>query len=93
MEIKIELVLSQENIKSIAEGIAPILFDLISKQIKEAATPDNILTIKQVSSKVNRSEQTIRRWLKEKKLISCDVGGLYGVRESELQRFLDRHNK
>ncbi|GHO56636.1 helix-turn-helix domain-containing protein [Ktedonobacter robiniae] len=49
---------------------------------------DELLTIDQVASELQLHPDTIRRYIREKRLRATRVGGRLRVRRSELDRFL-----
>ena len=55
---------------------------------------DKLLRIKEVAEVLGRSPKTIRRYIKEGRIVGCRQGehGWYGVLESELRAYLRRCN-
>lgn len=53
---------------------------------------EQLLTVEQVSERLQVNEQTVRRWLREGELTGVPFGGRTGwrVSEEDLQAFLDR---
>ena len=52
------------------------------------------LTIKDVAKKMDVSEETVRRWIRDGKLVAEDMGGRLGYRvlQDELERFFQLRN-
>ncbi|KLO21859.1 hypothetical protein X275_08180 [Marinitoga sp. 1197] len=45
-------------------------------------------TLKEAGSMLNKHPETIRRWIKEKKLKSYKVGNVYYVKEEDIKNLL-----
>ncbi len=51
-------------------------------------TVDQMLTIQQVTDRLQIADETVYRYIRQGKLKAVRVGGLWRVRESDLERFL-----
>lgn len=48
-----------------------------------------ILTLEEVAEKLKLSEQTVRRYLRENKIVGFKLGNSWRVKEEELMKFID----
>ena len=56
-----------------------------------AASEEQFLSLEDVASRLQVSDQTVRRWVKSGKLTAYKPGLEYRIREADLQRFIEAH--
>lgn len=61
----------------------------VSGEQVSSRLPDRILTVREISEKLKVSQNTVRWWLREGRIIGFRVGCRWRVKERELLKFLD----
>lgn len=55
-------------------------------------TEERLLTVAEIADSLQVDEQTVRRWIRQGRLVAHNLGGKagYRIRRSDLQAFLDK---
>jgi excisionase family DNA binding protein len=54
-------------------------------------SPMNFFTIEQIAECVDASTRTVRRWIKQRRLIAHRINGLVRISEADFRAFLSAH--
>ena len=60
-------------------------FDEIFEQLRKR----ELIEVSILARRINRSEETIRRWIREEKLEGVKIGGRWFVKKKSLEKVID----
>ncbi|MCR9177422.1 MAG: helix-turn-helix domain-containing protein [Alphaproteobacteria bacterium] len=70
----------------------PVTISRTTKNAPPPVTPDTWLTVSDVGRVLQCHDSTVRRWIRESKLVAKKIGGGVRIRSSDLDAFINAEN-